>query len=71
MDFQVAQSGININKRSFLAFQCFLKQQNKDKILKINEIEDKAKPEIDTIVNSLEEAICTHNFNIYKTKKDA
>lgn len=68
LDFQVAQSGINVNKKSFLNFQ-FLFKQKKDKIMKIKDIKEKSKPFIYDILSHLEESIVNHDFSISKTKK--
>lgn len=68
LDFQVAESGVAKNKRSFLTFQFFLRQ-NKDNVLKVKDVQDYASEVINNIVNSLEKAICEHDFALYKTKK--
>lgn len=68
IDFQVASSGIAVNKKSFLSFQFFLKQ-NKNSILMLKELKDSSENMINAIVNSLEENILKHDFIISKTKK--
>ena len=68
LDFQVAQSGVAKNKKSFLFFQ-FLLRQRKDRILKMKEIKKEAENTITDIVKSLEDTIYEHDFSIYKNKK--
>lgn len=68
LDFQVAESGIMKNKKSFLSFQ-FLLRQNRNRVLPIKEIKNEASETITYIVNTLEDTINNHNFNLSKTKK--
>ena len=68
VNFQVAQSGVAKNKKSFLFFQ-FLLRQRKDRILKMKEIKKEAENTITDIVKSLEDTIYEHDFSIYKNKK--
>lgn len=68
VDFQVASKGIMPNKKSFLSFQFFLKQ-NRNNILKLKDLKPSAENIVNNIVQSLETDIIGHNFAISKTKK--
>ena len=68
LDFQVAQSGINVNKKTFLNFQLLFKQK-KDKIMKMKDIKEKSTPFIYNILNMLEDCIVDHEFSLFKIKK--
>ena len=68
IDFQVASSGIAVNKKSFLSFQ-FLVRQKRDNIMKLTEVKAKTEDMITNIVDSLRNAILEHNFSLTKTKK--
>ena len=68
LDFQLANSGIKVGKKSFLTFEVLLKQPA-SKILKLNEVKEQTQGEICEIINSLEQNIVEHNFSISKTKK--
>ena len=69
LDFQVANSGIKVNKKSFLSFQLFLKQNNIVNDLKT--IKKLSEPFIHGILNELKENIISNNFSITKTKKES
>ena len=69
LDFQVAQSGISVTKRSFLSFQFLLKQKNEDKILKLKEVKQKTESNIQNILNLLTQCIKEYDFNVTKTKR--
>lgn len=69
LDFQVAQSGISVTKRSFLSFQFLLKQKNEDKVLKLKDIKQKTESNIQDILNSLTQCIKEYDFNVTKTKR--
>ena len=68
LDFQIANSGIKINKKSFLSFEVLLKQP-KEKILKLNDVKKHTEDKIYQVVDSLEQNIRNHNFSLSKTKK--
>ena len=68
IDFQVASSGIAINKKSFLSFQ-FLVRQKRDNVMKLTDVKAKTEKMILNIVDSLKNAILEHNFSLTKTKK--
>lgn len=68
IDFQVASSGIAINKKSFLSFQ-FLVRQKRDNVMKLTDVKAKTEKMIINIVDSLKNAILEHNFSLTKTKK--
>lgn len=67
LDFQVAQSGVSVDKKSFLSFQ-FLLKQKPDKVLKLKDVKKQSQDTIITIIDSLEKSIYDHDFSIYKTK---
>ena len=69
LDFQVAQSGISVTKRSFLSFQFLLKQKNEDKVLKLKDVKQKTESNIQDILNSLTQCIKEYDFNVTKTKR--
>lgn len=69
LDFQVAQSGISVSKRSFLSFQFLLKQKNEDKILKLKEVKEKTEDSIQDVLNNLTSCIKEYDFNVTKTKR--
>lgn len=69
LDFQVAQSGISVSKRSFLSFQFLLKQKNEDKILKLKEVKEKTEDGIQDVLNNLTSCIKEYDFNVTKTKR--
>lgn len=68
LDFQVASSGISVNKKSFLSFQ-FLLRQKGEKIMKLIDVKTASEGMISSIVGSLKETIAEHNFELSKTKK--
>ena len=68
LDFQIANSGIKINKKSFLSFE-FLMKQPKEKILKLNDVKKHTEAQIYEVVDTLEKKIRSHNFSLSKTKK--
>lgn len=68
LDFQVASSGIAVNKKSFLSFQ-FLIKQRRDNILKLSDVKERSENMILGIVEGLKEGIEDHNFTLSKTKK--
>ncbi len=68
IDFQVASSGIAVNKKSFLSFQ-FLVRQKRDNIMKLTDVKARTEGMILSIVDSLKNAILEHNFSLTKTKK--
>ena len=67
VDFQVATSGIAMNKKSFLTFQFLLKQKN-NSICVLSDVKDKSGDMIVGIVNNLEKNIIDHEFSVSKTK---
>jgi hypothetical protein len=69
LDFQVAQSGIAVNKRSFLSFQFLLKQKNDNNILKLKDIKNNTESEIKNILDELIKEIEKSDFEVSKTKK--
>lgn len=69
LDFQIANSGIRINKKSYLSFQLFLKQ--KSEIIKdLKEIKKIAEPFLVNLLNEFKNDIIGNNFSITKTKKE-
>ena len=69
LDFQVAQSGISVTKRSFLSFQFLLKQKKEDKVLKLKDVKQKTESNIQDILNLLTQCIKEYDFNVTKTKR--
>ena len=69
LDFQVANSGIKVGKKSFLSFQLFLRQKQ-DNIKSLKEMKNTLQDFVDNILFSLKENIIENGFNIYKTKKE-
>lgn len=67
LDFQIATSGIKIDKKSFMSFQFLLKQANR--VEKLKDIKVHASDMINDIVYSLSEDINKHHYLITKTKK--
>ena len=69
LDFQVANSGIKINKKSILNFQLFLRQKDND-IKNLKEIKKISEPIIKELLFELKEKINSFNFLVTKTKKE-
>lgn len=69
LDFQVAQSGICVNKRSFLSFQFLLKQKDENHILKLKDVKNSTENAIKNILNNLIKEIEKCDFEVSKTKK--
>lgn len=69
LDFQVANSGIKVGKKSFLSFQLFLRQKQ-DNIKSLKEMKGTLQNFVDNVLFSLKENIIENGFNIYKTKKE-
>ena len=68
IDFQVAASGIAMNKKSFLSFQ-FLMRQKRDNVMKLMDVKNRSEGMITGIAQVLCESIIAHNFSLTKTKK--
>lgn len=68
LEFQIADSGIKVNKKSFLTFELLLRQQTGN-VLKFSDIKKNSEPHLYNIVNSLQQNIVEHNFSLSKTKK--
>ena len=68
VDFQVAASGVAMNKKSFLSFQ-FLLRQKRDNIMKLSDIKNASEKMINNIAGDLRDSIIEHNFELSKTKK--
>ena len=69
LDFQVANSGVKVNKKSFLTFQLFLRQKN-DQLHDLKTIKKLSEPFITDLLETLKENIITSNFLIAKSKKE-
>jgi hypothetical protein len=69
LDFQIANSGIRINKKSYLSFQLFLKQKS-EIIKELKEIKKIAEPFLVNLLNEFKNDIIGNNFSITKTKKE-
>lgn len=70
LDFQVANSGIRVNKKSFLTFQLFLRQKD-GSIFDLKTIKKLSEPFILDLLNGLKENIINSSFLIAKTKKES
>lgn len=68
VDFQVAASGVAVNKKSFLSFQ-FLLRQKRDNIMKLSDVKNLSEGMINNIADALRDSIIEHNFVLSKTKK--
>ena len=68
LEFQIADSGIKTNKKSFLTFELLLRQPA-GRVLKLGDIKKHMEQNIYDIINSLEQNIVEHNFSLSKTKK--
>lgn len=68
IDFQVAKTGINPSKRSFLGFQLMLKQKFAP-FKKVSDVKDEYEPLLNNIISTLVDKIQDLHFNIYKSKK--
>ena len=69
LDFQIANSGIRINKKSYLSFQLFLRQKN-EVIKELKEIKKIAEPFLVNLLNEFKNDIISNNFPVTKTKKE-
>jgi phage antirepressor YoqD-like protein len=69
LDFQVANSGIKVGKRSFLSFQLFLRQKQ-DNIKSLKDMKCTLQDFMDNVLFSLKKDIIDCGFNIYKSKKE-
>lgn len=70
LDFQVANSGIKMNKKSFLYFQVLFRQ-DRNKILPIKSVKTLSNDFINETVNYLKSLLINNNFYISKTKKES
>lgn len=68
-DFQIAQSGISMHKKSSLSFQFLLRQRSDKQIMKLKDIKAASENLINNIINEFTEHIKSHNFSITKTKR--
>lgn len=68
-DFQVAQNGISVGKKSFLTFQFLIKQKQNEVSVKIKEIREKSLPLVMSVISDLDNTISKNNFSIFKSKK--
>jgi hypothetical protein len=68
LDIQVAKSGISMNKRSYLSFQCFLRQKDNNNILKLKDIKEKTENAIQNVLNDSTSYIEECEFSVSKTK---
>ena len=66
-DFDLRMSGIKPNKKSFLSFQCHLKQKDGHPC-RLNEIKSNLEDTINNIVENLFMDFIAHNFSVTKTK---
>ena len=69
LDFQIANSGIRLNKKSYLSFQLFLRQKSVV-IKELKEIKKIAEPFLTELLYDFKNDIISNNFSITKTKKE-
>jgi hypothetical protein len=69
LDFQIANSGIKVNKKSYLTFQLFLRQKG-EVIKTLNLIKRVAEPFLFGLLNEFKNEIINNNFSVTKTKKE-
>ena len=69
LDFQIANSGIRLNKKSYLSFQLFLKQKG-EIIKELKEIKKISEPFLDNLLDEFKNDIISNNFSVTKTKKE-
>lgn len=67
LDFQIANSGVRLGKKSFLSFEVLLKQRGKN-VLKLKEIKNNCQDTILEIINSFKDEIIRKGFCVTKTK---
>ena len=67
LDFQLANSGVKIGKKSFLSFEFLLKQKSTP-LLKFKEIKNNCGKYINEVINPFKEEIERQGFYITKTK---
>lgn len=67
IDFQIANSGIRANKKSFLTFQVMLKQ-NSSSIKELKEVKELSTPFITKLLKELRDNIVDNDFVLSKTK---
>jgi hypothetical protein len=67
MDFDIAKSGIKLNKYSFLSFQIFLKQKL-DIPMAIKKLKPLMEPFVLSITNELNSALVDNGFTVSKKK---
>ena len=68
LEFQVASSGVAVNKKSFLSFQ-FLLRQRRDNVMKLSDVKNASTEMISNIADALRDSILEHNFELTKKKK--
>lgn len=70
LDFQVANSGIRMSKKSFLSFQ-ILFRQDRNNILPMKVLKNKSLNFIMKLMGELKYSLLKNNFSISKTKKES
>ena len=68
LDFQVANSGVKVGKKSFLSFQLMLKQRSNN-LKSFKEIKKLSEEPLIRVINKMVDEI-TNDFIISKTKKE-
>lgn len=68
--FDIAESGMSINKKSFLSFQFLIKQKGDD-ILLLKDVKEKAEPYIQSVMDDLSNGLTKYKFTASKCKKAA
>lgn len=70
LDFQVANSGVQVGKKSFLTFQLLLRQ-NRNDIKQFKTLKNESMGFIDTISNTLLYLLNNNGFSVTKNKKES
>ena len=68
LDFQVANSGVRVGKKSFLSFQLMLKQKSGN-ILPFKEIKEACESTLLSLIDNMVDSI-SDDFLVSKTKKE-
>ena len=69
LDLQVANSGIELEKKSFLTYQLLLRQNN-DKAIELKKLKNLAFDFFSGVTNELSDFIISNGFALTKTKKE-
>lgn len=70
LDFQIANNGVMMNKKSFLTFQLLLRQ-NRLSVKQFKDIKNKSNSIIESLTKTLITLLEQNNFIVSKSKKEA